>query len=89
MATVSPINPGPGDLRPLAPVKSTVIAVQPDVTSAQEDILSLSPGAVQLIQAAGLAGYENQELVEGSAPGPAPGNIPERDPAGTALQLVG
>jgi hypothetical protein len=88
MATVSPISPGAGDLRPLAPVKSPAIAVQPDVTSAPEDILSLSPEAVQLIQAAGLAGYENQELAEASAPEFAAGNISEGLPAGTALQLV-
>jgi hypothetical protein len=85
MATVSPISPGAGDLRPLAPVKPATIAVQPYVTSAPEDVLTLSPEAVQLIQAADFGGYENQELTEGSGAG----NTPEGLPPGTSLQLVG
>jgi hypothetical protein len=63
-------------------VKAAPSAVQADVTSAREDVLSLSPEAVQLIQAAGLSGYGDQEL----APS---GTIPEAEPAGTTLQLVG
>jgi len=85
MATLSPISPGAGDLPPIAPVKPAAVAVQPEVTSAQEDVLALSPEAVKLIQAAGLAGYENQELAKGSGPSTIPGG----EPAGTTLQLVG
>lgn len=84
MATVNPISPGAGDPRLVAPVKPTAVAVQP-VTTAQEDVVSLSPEAVHLIQAAGLTGYENQELTEGSASG----NISAEEPVGTGLQLVG
>jgi hypothetical protein len=52
-----------------------------DVTPGREDTVSLSPDAVKLIQAAGLSGYQNQELAQGT--------IPEAEPAGTTLQLVG
>lgn len=85
MATVSPISPGAGDLRPIIPVKPAAIAAQPDMTSAQEDLLSLSPEAVQLIQASSLSGYENQQPAEGSSPGTIPGEAS----SGTTLQLVG
>jgi len=85
MVTISPISPGAGDPRPGDPVKPAVVAVHPDATSAKEDVVSLSPEAVQLIQATGLSGYENQELADGSTPS----TIPEGESAGTALQLVG
>jgi hypothetical protein len=85
MATVSPISPGAGDSGPVVPkagpAKVAAAAVQADVTSAREDVVSLSPEAVQLIQAAGLSGYQNQEL--------APGTIPGAEASGTTLQLVG
>jgi hypothetical protein len=59
--------------------------VQPDTTSAHEDVISLSPEAVQLIQAGSLSGYENQEV----AGNPSAGNTPAGDPSGTTLELVG
>ena len=90
MATVSPISPGAGDVGLVAPVKPApvklaAIALHPDVTSAQEDVVSLSPEAVQLIQAGGLSGYGNQELAEGASSS----TIPGEEPSGTTLQLVG
>jgi hypothetical protein len=85
MASVSPISPGagdPGSILPKAgPAKAAAAAVQADVTSASEDVVSLSPEAVQLIEAAGLSGYQDEELT--------PGTIPEAEPAGTTLELVG
>ena len=85
VATVSPISPGAGD-PPIFTVKAasgkaSPAAVQADVTSGGDDVVSLSPEAAQLIQAAGFSGYQNQEL--------APGTIPEEEPAGTTLHLVG
>jgi hypothetical protein len=44
-------------------------------------VVSLSPEAVQLIEAAGLSGYQNEKLTAGT--------IPEAEPAGTTLELVG
>jgi hypothetical protein len=84
MATVSPISPGAGDLRPIAPAKPAAVTVQP-VTTAQEDVVRLSPEAVHLIQAAGLAGYENEGLGDEGPFGNTPGEVPP----GTGLQLVG
>ncbi|HEY4088602.1 MAG TPA: hypothetical protein VGM43_21885 [Bryobacteraceae bacterium] len=85
MASVSPISPGAGDVRPVLPVKPAAIALQPDSTSAQDDVVNLSAEAVQLIQASGLSGYENQEFADGSSVG----TIPGQEPSGTTVQLVG
>jgi len=85
MLTVSAIGPGAPEVRPGASIKPAAAALQPDVTSAQEDVVNLSAQAVQLIQASGLSGYENQELADGSSSG----TIPEGEPAGTTVQLVG
>lgn len=85
MATVAPTSPGAGDLRSIAPVKQVTSAVQPEATSAHEDVISLSPEAVQLIQAASLSGYENQEVTVSSSTS----NIPAEEPDGTTLELVG
>lgn len=85
MASVSPISPGAGELRPVTPVKPASIAVQPEPTSAQEDVISLSPEAVQLIQAGSLSGYENQQVTDGAAGG----NTPAESAPGTTLEFVG
>jgi hypothetical protein len=81
MATVSPISPGAGDLRPILPVKPAVVTAHPEATSAGEDFVSLTPEAVQLIQAASLSAYEDQQVAEGATSA--------GENAGPTLELVG
>jgi hypothetical protein len=70
MATLSPISPGTGAAQPFTPVKPAAVPLQPDATSAREDVVDLSPDAVQLIQAAGLSGSGQDQGISEGYPAP-------------------